>query len=242
MCDWGGTVIYSFADFKVEYESIKPKFKGMCADYESSGSPDLVMKITDADIEYERKEAEGEFGLGSLEMTAFYRKLAEWLPGHNALVLHSALIDVDGTGVAFTAHSGTGKTTHMRLWQQLLGDRFKIVNGDKPVVRFFDSEPMIAYAYGTPWCGKENQQNNMRTPLKHICFIERAEENSCVQLDGADVISLLFNQIYMPSNPINAVAAMQLVDRLLKNCKLWKIRCNMDISAAETAYNTIFNK
>ena len=33
-----------------------------------------------------------------------------------------------------------------------------------------------------------------------------------------------------------------LIDRLLSSCKLWEIRCNMDISAAETAYEAIFEK
>ena len=69
--------------------------------------------------------------------SSFLRKLAEWLPLHDAFVLHSATFDVDGVGVVFAAHSGTGKTTHMLLWQKLLGDKMTIVNGDKPIVRFF---------------------------------------------------------------------------------------------------------
>ena len=67
-----------------------------------------------------------------------FRAFAEQLPHYNAFVLHSATFDVSGVGVAFAAHSGTGKTTHMMLWQKLLGERMTIVNGDKPIVRFFD--------------------------------------------------------------------------------------------------------
>ena len=240
-CERWGLMVYSFADFKVEYESIRPKMQILCEDYISSGEPDLVMKITDLDIEYERAAAENEFSVGYLETIAFYRKLGEWLPTKNAFVMHSALFDVDGVGIAFAAHSGTGKTTHMRLWQELLGDKLKIVNGDKPVVRFFDNEPDTPYGYGTPWCGKEHMGCNSRTVIKHICFIERAEENSCEPMKSTEVIDLILNQVYMPQNPMAVISTMQLVDRLLKSCKIWKIKCNMDISAAETAYNKIFD-
>ena len=80
---------------------------------------------------------------------AAYTDIAEKIPLSNAFVLHSATIDVEGVGVAFSAHSGTGKTTHMNLWQELLGDKMVVVNGDKPIVRFFDEEPNQPYAYGT---------------------------------------------------------------------------------------------
>ena len=43
----------------------------------------------------------------------------------------------------FCGSSGTGKTTHMLLWQKMLGDRFKFINGDKPIIRFIDNVPYI---------------------------------------------------------------------------------------------------
>lgn len=235
-------MIYSFADFKVEYDNMYDLFAKQCADYIFDGESEIKIQLTDEDITLERDMAEGVFSNSYLETIAFYRKLAEFLPTKNSFVLHSALFDVDGTGVAFAAHSGTGKTTHMRLWQKLLGDRFKVVNGDKPIIRFFDNEPSVPYGYGTPWNGKEKLGTNSKTVLKHICFIERAENNSCEPMKASEVVDLIFNQVYMPKNPLAVVATMQLINRLVNSCKLWKIKCNMDISAAETAYNTIFNK
>lgn len=178
---------------------------------------------------------------GLIEGTELHRNVAEWLPLHNAFVLHSACFDVDGVGVAFAAHSGTGKTTHMQLWQELLRDKMVIVNGDKPIVRFFDDEPETPYAYGTPWNGKEHLGCNMRTPLKHICFIERSETNFVEKIDKSDAIERIFNQVYMPKDPVAVMNTMQLIDRLLSCCKLWTIHCNMEPEAAEIAYNTIFN-
>ena len=177
-----------------------------------------------------------------LENMIFHFKLAEWLPLHNAFVFHSAVFDVKGTGIALAAHSGTGKTTHMLLWQKLLGQKMTIVNGDKPIIRFFDDEPETPYAYGTPWNGKEHLGCNMRTPLKVIAFIERAENNSCERMSMSDAVNLIFNQVYMPKDPAAAAKTIELINRLISCCELWKISCNMEPEAAEVAYNRIMEE
>jgi len=203
---------------------------------------DCNIEINKSDLELERSIAEIKFGDDYLEFIAVHRKLAEWLPKQGAFLLHSACFDVDGVGVAFAAHSGTGKTTHMRLWQEFLGEKMVVVNGDKPIVRFFENEPETPYAYGTPWNGKEHLGCNMRTKLQHICFIERSEKNFVEKVAKQDVIDRIFNQVYMPKDPVALMKTMQLIDRLLSCCNLWVIHCNMEPEAAEVAYNTIFEK
>lgn len=174
------------------------------------------------------------------ESSAILRGIAEWLPLNNAFVLHSAVFEVNGSGIALAAHSGTGKTTHLRLWQRLLGDEFKIINGDKPIIRFFETKPDIPYAYGTPWNGKEGLGSADRTPLRHICFIERAEENSCEEITVSETVDRIFDQVYMPHSAAAMSNTLSLINRLVSSVRLWKIKCNMNLSAAETAYNAIF--
>ena len=213
-----------------------------CQDYKYTIQPpktDIAFDVTVDEITEKRVMLQTNLSYSYLENMIFHFKLAEWLPTHNAFVLHSAVFDVEGTGIALAAHSGTGKTTHMLLWQKLLGKRLKIVNGDKPIVRFFADEPEIPYAYGTPWNGKEHLGCNMRTPLRHIAFIERSEHNSCEQIAPEDAVNLIFNQVYMPKEPFAAAKTIELINRLISCCKLWKISCNMEPEAAEVAYNKI---
>ncbi len=230
------------ADFNFQIDNIYPGTEKACAQYliPENEKCDISFKITEKDIDAEIND--GNFSRHYLEYIAVCRKISETIPLHNAFLLHSALFEVDGVGVAFAAHSGTGKTTHMRLWQQLLGEKMTVVNGDKPIIRFFEDEPETPYSYGTPWNGKERLGCNMRAPLKNICFIERANENSCTPMEKSDAVNLIFNQVYMPASPAAVVNTVGLIDRLLSSCKLWKIRCNMDISAAETAYEAIFER
>lgn len=232
---------FSFADFIIEIKEPPFRMNRIALDYVvATEKEDLVVMNDAKDIDEERAVSPLNTKTGQLKFMNSYRKLAEWLPLHNAFVLHSATFDVDEVGVAFAAHSGTGKTTHMNLWQEYLGDKMVIVNGDKPIVRFFDDEPETPYAYGTPWNGKERLGCNMRTPLKHICFIERSETNYVEQVDKKDAIDRIFNQVYMPKDPMAVANTMQLIDRLLSCCKLWTIHCNMEPQAAEIAYKTIF--
>lgn len=231
------------ADFVIELEDNKILKKVYNRkNFLTDAAPDFTVHAAESDVKEKTEKLGGENYRDMAIDIVIHQNIAKWLPLHDAILLHSACFEVNGTGVAFAAHSGTGKTTHMLLWQKLLGDKMIVVNGDKPIVRFFEDEPETPYAYGTPWCGKEKLGCNMRTPLKHICFIERADKNSCEPLDKSDAVNLIFNQVYMPKDPAAMMKTMQLIDRLLSCCKLWKIRCNMEPDAAETSFNAIFGK
>ena len=232
------------ADFDVAFEVDFKSFEFSTKDYHNNfEKPDFEINITKQDVVWEEenyREESNQIYTNTFKKTSLFRNFAEKVTIHNAFVLHSACFDVEGTGVAFAAHSGTGKTTHMNLWQEYLGDKMKVVNGDKPIVRFFDDEPETPYAYGTPWNGKEHLGCNMRTKLKHICFIERSETNFVEKVEKAQVIDRIFNQVYMPKDPVAVMKTMELIDRLLSCCDLWIIHCNMEKEAAKVAYETIF--
>ena len=234
-------MVYKIADFYLKLNRKCNTLGVYSKDYETNSLEySATFLISESDFIVESDLADGKYSRGQLEMSAIHRKLAEWLPNNGAFVLHSACFDVDGVGVAFAAHSGTGKTTHMRLWQEYLGDKMVVVNGDKPIVRFFDDEPATPYAYGTPWNGKERLGCNMRTALKHICFIERSETNFVEPMDKSEAIDRIMNQVYIPKEPMAAMNTIKLIDRLLSCTRLWTIHCNMESTAAEIAYKTIF--
>lgn len=231
------------ADFDIEIFFNHPYLEKYCREYAHDfETADIDLHIDREFVKSELARSPVESNEENYEFMLAYRVLADALPTRGAFVLHSAVFDVDGVGVAFAAQSGTGKTTHMLRWKSLLGDRLTVVNGDKPTVRFFEDEPFVPYAYGTPWNGKEHYGCNMRTPLRHLCFIKRGKENRAVPLDRDKAISLIFNQAYMPSLPEQAAATIALIDRLLKSCKIWTIYCNTDETAAIDPYKTVFGK
>lgn len=199
--------------------------------------PDITVSASDEDITEELGRATTTVSKAYAEATAVYRKLGYVLPQYDGYILHAATFELKGRGIAFLAKSGTGKSTHLINWMKLFGDELQIINGDKPIVRFKNGEP---YAYGTPWCGKEGFSQDKSTRLTDICFIVRDSENKTVKLEGADVIKRLLNQIIVPSGSENIIKILDLIDQTVKNCNIWEIHCNTDISSAEVSSKTIF--
>lgn len=230
-------LICKLADIIVDFVNPSQDMQSFLSGYSYNGTPQFSVSVSPQDIEASRNTLSVTVSHLQGEIAAFLKKLLSVVPDYDAFLLHSALIDVNGTGVAFAALSGTGKTTHLLLWKQLLGDSIRVINGDKPIIRFFDNIP---YGFGTPWNGKENLGENAKTPIKHLCFIERSAKNRCTKITAEDCLKKIFSQVFLPNDPIVATKILNLLDCFLKSVTIWKIECNTDISAAATAYNAIF--
>ena len=235
---------YKIADKVIEVTSIYEKVHDYCKDYLTDEPADFSVCITREDIIKEKDKSDSEYAYEGkkspdfsdtlLEETAVYRKIAEKMPDYDTFVFHGSVVAVDGQGYLFTAKSGTGKSTHTALWREYLGDKAVMVNDDKPILKITDSG---VTAYGTPYNGKHRLGCNMSVPLKAICILTRGEKNSIVRIDKAEAYAMLLQQVYRPQNPLQMAKTLKLVDRLAANTELYKLACNMDIEAAEVAYN-----
>ena len=113
----------------------------LAADYLTDEPPLFTVRATEEDIAEEARMTDVRFPDGYLESIVSYRKIAEILPTYDAFVFHGAVLNYGGHALAFTAKSGTGKTTHTRLWLSEFGDKVHYLNGDKPIIRFIDGVP-----------------------------------------------------------------------------------------------------
>lgn len=205
----------------------------MCKDYQTDEPAQVCVVATDDQINAEGDEG---FDRGYLESLAIYRQIADKIIDYGGFLMHGVVADIQGSGVAFLAKSGVGKSTHTALWQEVLGEKMTVVNGDKPLIRIIDG---VVYAYGTPWAGKEKNQTNTKTQLKKICFIERAEINSCAEISKETVLERLFTQIYKPKEGLKIAATMDLMEKVISNCRFYTIRCNKEIEAANVAIGVV---
>ncbi|MBR4551109.1 MAG: hypothetical protein IKO13_02330 [Oscillospiraceae bacterium] len=241
------TGIYRLADLNIEIVSCYPYIHDFCRDYrieETSCIPDFTVRPTQAELEFERRksaEIDAYEGLPErnypddwLEMLVVHRMIAEKLPDCNGFLLHGSAVAVDGECFVFTAKSGTGKSTHTRLWRELLGERAVMVNDDKPLVRVTERGTI---AYGTPWNGKHCLGSNVAVPLKALCILERGEENRICEVGMDEMLPKLLLQAYRPMNPAGTKKLLDVFDRM--DVRFYRMQCNMDISAAELAYTTM---
>ncbi len=164
--------------------------------------------------------------------SSFYKQLINF----DGMMLHASAVVVDGKAYLFSAHSGTGKSTHTSLWLKLFGDRAYIINDDKPAIRLRDGE---FYVYGTPFSGKYDISRNIGVPLGGICFIARGEENKIYPMDANSVIVNVMEQTLRRLTKVNMEKMLTLLDKLLSSITVYRLECNMDISAAKLSFETM---
>ena len=226
------------ADITVEIDNKYEYVARLCQGYTvpPTDTPNMRVKVTEEEIDAEISVSEIQATRGYAEGVCVYRSICKRLPqSFNAYLMHCAVIEYKGEGYAFAAKSGTGKTTHIKLWRKRFGEEVKVVNGDKPILRF--AEDGRLYAYGTPWCGKEGYNRNTSAPLKAICFIERAKENSIKKISASDALMRLFHQILSPDTEEGVDSLFPLLDRTLSQVPCYVLGCNISEEAAEVAYN-----
>ena len=133
---------------KNRYGYVERLCKNYMIDGCSEEDADIIAFATDEQIDAELEIAETKASRAYAEGICIYRNLCRELPKKfDAYLFHSALIEYEGRGYAFAAQSGTGKSTHIAIWQKVFGDRVRIINGDKPIFRYKDGRFI---AYGTP--------------------------------------------------------------------------------------------
>ena len=212
-----------------------------CAAYLADAPADFEIKVTPEMIARERAASlEVAASDGYCESIAAYREIARRLPDFNALLFHAAVIEIGGRAIAFTARSGTGKSTHIRLWRRVYGERVGIVNGDKPILRFGDDG--VLRAYGTPWAGKEGWHRNIGVPLSAIVVLERGATDRIEELSKGDAATRLLSQILLGDEPSEVLAALDMLDRVLSKTDTKILYCTPTEDAARVAYAAIIGE
>lgn len=227
------------ADIVFRINCIYPYLHDACADYivPDSTSCDYELEFTEADIERERAEsAELNYTSAYLEFISCQRKIADLLPQNNCFLMHGSVITWKDEAFLFTAPSGTGKSTHISLWKQYLGDDVDIVNGDKPFIRVEDDR---VFCYGTPWAGKEWWQKPRKAELKGICILRQAAENSIERLTPQLALALLYPQVYFTDETGKAAMTMDMFDSLLINIPIFLLKCNISEGAVKCSFEAL---
>lgn len=238
----------SLADICIRIISKYRYIQHYCEQYLKDGEPDFIVKTEPADIDFEREKAKQEFeaeGLpvpdfrnAYLDTLAVYRKIAKEMLRYDTILLHGSAIAVDGEGFLFTATSGTGKSTHTRLWREHFGDRAVMVNDDKPLLRMVDGKVWVC---GTPWDGKHRISTNTMVPLKGIAILTRGKENSVRRIPAAVALPTVMQQCHRPQDTEDVSKSLELIDRMLQQVPVYLLACNMEPEAAEASYRGMHN-
>ncbi len=230
---------YKIADLVFEANTVYEFSHKLCADYKYDGDlpAQFCLTTTKEDILSEQAKTTDPCPDPYAECLALFRKLCDKaLEISDTIIFHCSAVAVDGQAYLFTAPSGTGKSTHTKLWRELFQDRAVMINDDKPMIRMIDGE---FYVYGTPWNGKHRIGQNTRAKVKAICKLERAKENRIEKCSVVEMLMTVLNQTTRPTDMGQMDKLLTLVEKLLSKVPLFKLGCNMDIEAAKIAYQAM---
>lgn len=214
----GGIIETQAKDYLCEFEGDPQIVVGLPDEYIAQRRAD-VPHMTDLEVEYMWSGAE------------FCARLLEF----DGFMLHASGVVYQDKAYLFSAPSGTGKSTHTTIWRKTFGrDKTYIINDDKPVIRIVDGKVMV---FGTPWSGKTDQNKNESVPLQGICFLERSAENRIEVMPTREAVHRILDQTIRPTDAGHMSILLDLLDRLLKDIKVYKLYCNMENEAAIVAYN-----
>ena len=230
--------IYRIADLNIGVENQSDFSKKYMKDYLiSDASVDFVVSVNDAMIEYEKEIAVEKVPEPCYELTGILRYICEIiLEKYNGFFLHCSCLMYEGNAIVFTAKSGTGKSTHARLWREHLGDKVTMINDDKPIVRYLNDEFII---YGTPWNGKHSISNNIKAPIKAIYYLHQAKENRVERCDPISSISKMLSQTILPDNKRIMNELLDMMEKLVCNVPMFDLYCNISDNAVYTVLDSL---
>ncbi|MBQ9748402.1 MAG: hypothetical protein IJV98_06425 [Clostridia bacterium] len=227
---------YLFADIPIGITSETSYLHTLCKDYVTDEPPRYSLTVTREDAEKERSLLSPHFHQGYLESLAAYRKISEAILCDDIILFHSSAIMVDGKAYLFTAPSGTGKSTHARLWREMLGNAAVMINDDKPLIRIQNG---IATVYGTPYDGKEHLSTKTHAPIAGICILSQAKENSIRRITPSEALPTLLSQTYRPQKRELMQRLMPLVVALSAAVPVFHMGCNISAEASALSYQTM---
>ncbi len=220
----------------IEINAFNETTKKYCLSFLSEDEPNYVITMTREDLENEASNSTDGKVYVNEEISALYRKIADLLVEDNTVVFHSSAICVNGGAFLITARSGVGKSTHSRNLKQYIGEKFKYINDDKPLIKVGDGITV----FSTPWNGKERRGSDISAPLKAVLFLNRGETNTYRKIDNKEEIYIkMLSQIYLPKEKTKREKALKVADNLLKNVNFYEINVTKDIESAKMTYEEI---
>lgn len=154
--------------------------------------------------------------------------------------IHSSVAVKDGGAVLCLGESGTGKSTHTRLWRENI-EGAKLLNDDSPIIRIVDGK---CIAYGSPWSGKTHCYINKSVPVCALIRLSQAPHNKIYRLPALSAIGAI-----LPSCPPAFAYDNKLQDGICNTVSdiisctpVYHLECLPNADAARLSYSTIFAK
>ena len=158
---------------------------------------------------------------------------------HSAVSVHSSVVVHNGRAFMFMGSSGTGKSTHSRLWIENIPDT-RLLNDDNPIVRMEQGQAVV---YGSPWSGKTPCYINESAPVAAMVRLAQAPENRFERKQDIEAFSLLLPgcSVLRYDRSLYGMLCETLIELAEIVC-VGEMRCLPDKDAAYVCLNGVKNE
>ncbi|WP_300812388.1 hypothetical protein [uncultured Bacteroides sp.] len=154
------------------------------------------------------------------------------------LMVHASVVCYDGRGYLFLGKSGTGKSTHTRLWLRHIGGS-RLLNDDNPVVAL-DPATGQATVYGTPWSGKTPCYLNESVPVGAFVRLEQAPANAISRLTSTHAFAALLPSCScLKQDAAIYKGIIDTVTHIATRIPICHLKCLPDEAAARLCMQTV---
>ena len=161
------------------------------------------------------------------------------LAPYETVAIHSSCVVYGDKAVIFLGESGTGKSTHTKLWLENI-KHTTLLNDDSPILRAEDGR---IWVYGSPWSGKTPCYKLEKYELKACVRLSQDSENHITKLPVLNAYAAIH-----PSCPPMFAYDENLYDhisnfisKLIMSVPIYHLACLPDIDACELSFKTIFD-
>ena len=155
---------------------------------------------------------------------------------HAAVSMHASVVVNDGKAVLFMGKSGTGKSTHTRLWLEHISGS-SLLNDDNPIVRIVGEDVI---AYGSPWSGKTHCYKNESAPAAGFVRLKQAPHNRYMPCEDIAAFKALLpgSSVLRQDKTLHSILCGTLIE-IAGMTKVGEIECLPDKDAAETCFKSV---
>ena len=140
---------------------------------------------------------------------------------HKTLKIHASVIEKDGKALVFLGKSGTGKSTHSKLWQKYVHG-CSLLNDDEPIIRIMNDGTIKVF--GAPWSGSTPCYRNVSAEVSAFVHLHQSDENQLTKQNGVESFaSLLQSTAIMRSNNNNRTMIISMINDILEKISVYRL-------------------
>lgn len=154
------------------------------------------------------------------------------------IAIHSSTIEWHERCALFLGESGTGKSTHTRLWRENIEDA-RLLNDDSPIIRVVDGRVLV---FGSPWSGKTPCYINRCFPIAGFVRLSQAPFNKMTRLNALIAIGALLPScphIFADDNTLQDELCTTLGE-VIRQTPVYTLACLPNAEAAQLSHSTLF--